>query len=84
MCSSPGGLGLLALINAHHIALLGAVILLLIRAGIYGQEIQANYQGLQQTLPYVDRVQSANERYVSSSPSHGSRTTAEHPHPGLR
>lgn len=61
------GLGLLALVNAHHIALLGAVILLLIRAGIYGQEIQANYQGLQQTLPYVDRVQRANERYVSSS-----------------
>ena len=61
------GLGLLALINAHHIALLGAVILLLIRAGIYGQEIQANYQGLQQTLPYVDRVQSAQERYASST-----------------
>ena len=53
------GLGLLALINAHHIALLGAVILLLIRAGIYGQEVQANYQGLLQTLPYVDRIQGA-------------------------
>jgi len=38
------GLGFLALINAHHIALLGAVILLLIRAGVYGQEAQANYQ----------------------------------------
>ena len=61
------GLGLLALINAHHIALLGAVILLLIRAGIYGQEIQANYQGLLQTLPYVDRVQRAMERYASSA-----------------
>ncbi len=61
------GLGLLAVINAHHIALLGAVILLLIRAGIYGQEVQANYQGLLQTLPYVDRVQSAVERYASSA-----------------
>ena len=61
-----GGLGLVE-VNAHHIALLGAVILLLIRAGIYGQEVQANYQGLLQTLPYVDRVQSADERYVSSS-----------------
>jgi ABC-type multidrug transport system fused ATPase/permease subunit len=65
------GLGLLALINAHHIALLGAVILLLIRAGIYGQEIQANYQGLLQTLPYVDRVQRAQERYASSTPPPG-------------
>lgn len=61
------GLGLLALLNAHHIALLGAVILLLIRAGIYGQEVQANYQGLQQTLPYVDRVQKAKERYAASA-----------------
>jgi ABC-type multidrug transport system fused ATPase/permease subunit len=61
------GLGLLALINANHIALLGAVILLLIRAGIYGQEVQANYQGLRQTLPYVDRVQRAKERYASSA-----------------
>jgi ATP-binding cassette subfamily B protein len=61
------GLGFLALINAHHIALLGAVILLLIRAGIYGQEVQANYQGLRQTLPYVDRVQTAMERYASST-----------------
>ena len=79
-----GGLGLLALINAHHIALLGAVILLLIRAGIYGQEVQANYQGLRQTLPYVDRVQSAKERYASSTRPMRRRTTTEHPHPGLR
>jgi ATP-binding cassette subfamily B protein len=61
------GLGLLALVNAHHIALLGAVILVLIRAGIYGQEVQADYQGVLQTLPYVDRVQRAKERYASSA-----------------
>ena len=68
------GLGLLAFINAHHIALLGAVILLLIRAGIYGQEVQANYQGVLQTLPYVDRVQRAMDRYASSArPAGGER-----------
>ena len=73
------GLGLLRLINAHHIALLGAVILLLIRAGIYGQEVQANYQGVLQTLPYVDRVQRAMERYASST-----RPTGAEPLPSIR
>jgi ATP-binding cassette subfamily B protein len=61
------GLGLLAAINTHHIGALGAVILLLIRAGMYGQDIQANYQGVRQTLPYVDRVRSGKERYLSSA-----------------
>ncbi|HKO28642.1 MAG TPA: ABC transporter ATP-binding protein [Solirubrobacteraceae bacterium] len=70
------GLGLLALINAHHVALLGAVILLLIRAGIYGQEIQANYQGMRQTLPYVDRVQAAMERYAASTRRSGGEPLA--------
>ena len=67
--------GLLALheTNAGHIGSLGAVVLLLVRAGGYGQQVQAGYQGVRQGLPYVERLQEAQRSYALSSPRRGSR-----------
>ena len=56
-----------------HVASLGAVVLLLVRAGSYGQRAQGAYQAVRQTLPYLDRVQAAQHRYAASSPPQGKR-----------
>ena len=58
-------LGLAGLNAAHtaHAASLGAVVLLLVRAGGYGQAAQGSYTLVRQALPYVDRVQEAERRY---------------------
>ncbi|HLH13973.1 MAG TPA: ABC transporter ATP-binding protein, partial [Solirubrobacteraceae bacterium] len=50
---------------------LGAVVLLLLRASQNGQSIQASYQSLQQSLPFIERLQTAAERYESSIPPDG-------------
>jgi ABC-type multidrug transport system fused ATPase/permease subunit len=54
-----------------HVASLGAVILLLVRAGTYGQQVQSAYQYLLQTLPFFTRVQEAQAHYTASSKSYG-------------
>ena len=58
---------------AGHVAALGAVVLLLVRSGTYGQQAQAAYQSLRQVLPYVDRLGQADLRYVTSRPARGDR-----------
>ena len=62
------GLALLYAAGAGHVASLGAVVLLLVRAGTYGQQIQGSYQVARQALPFVDRLQEAQRRYEASSP----------------
>jgi ATP-binding cassette subfamily B protein len=57
--------------SAGHFGSLGAVVLLLVRAGGYGRQIQASYQIVRQTLPFVERVQDAERRYLASSPVAG-------------
>jgi ATP-binding cassette, subfamily B, bacterial len=59
--------------GAEHVASLGAVVLLLVRAGTYGQQIQSGYQFIRQALPFVERLQEAERRYVASSPVTGSQ-----------
>jgi ABC-type multidrug transport system fused ATPase/permease subunit len=49
-----------------HAASIGAVVLLLVRAGTYGQQVQGSYQAIQQASPYLDRVQEARRRYEGS------------------
>jgi ATP-binding cassette subfamily B protein len=63
-------LGLAAIYGAgvRHVASLGAVVLLLVRAGTYGQQIQGGYQMVRQALPFVERLQEAQQRYLASSP----------------
>lgn len=60
-------------LGATHSAALGAVVLLLVRAGTYGQQVQGGYQNLRQYLPYIDRLEQAEHRYVTSSPARGDR-----------
>jgi ABC-type multidrug transport system fused ATPase/permease subunit len=66
-----GGLWALYEINRHDVAALSAVILLLIRAGTQGQNIQGAYQGLRQSLPFIERLQNAAARYNDSTPTDG-------------
>ncbi|MGC2373840.1 MAG: ABC transporter ATP-binding protein, partial [Solirubrobacteraceae bacterium] len=57
--------------GASHGAALGAVFLLLVRAAQYGQQSQASYQGLSQSLPFIERAQDAERRYRQSAPPVG-------------
>jgi ATP-binding cassette subfamily B protein len=50
---------------------LGGVILLLLRAGNAGQGVQGAYQGLVQSLPFIERTQETMRRYVESRPKDG-------------
>jgi ATP-binding cassette subfamily B protein len=71
--------GLVALNAAGtgHVASLGAVVLLLVRAGTYGQQIQGSYQLVRQALPYVERLQEAEKRYIESRPEPGGEPLGE-------
>jgi ATP-binding cassette subfamily B protein len=65
--------GLVALYEtgSGHVASLGAVVLLLVRAGIYGQQIQSNYTFACQAAPFVARLDEAERRYAASSLASG-------------
>lgn len=69
-------LGLVALdaVGTGHVATLGAVVLLLVRSGAYGQQIQSAVLSLRQSQPYVDRVREAERRYRASAPIVGGRS----------
>lgn len=54
-----------------HAGSLGAVVLLLIRASQNGQAIQASYQSLQQSLPFIERLEDTERRYADSIPPDG-------------
>jgi ABC-type multidrug transport system fused ATPase/permease subunit len=63
--------------HASHVASLGAVVLLLVRAGGYGQVAQGSFQTVRQALPFVERVHDAASRYTASAPTIGSRRLSE-------
>lgn len=58
-----GSLLLLHAIAPHNLGTLGVVVLLLVRSGSYGQQIQAAIQGLRQSQPYVERLHAAENAY---------------------
>jgi ATP-binding cassette subfamily B protein len=60
------GLSMMYGLGTGRIAALGAVVLLLIRAAAYGQQLQSAYQALGESLPYLDRVWTAIERYSAT------------------
>jgi len=60
-----------------HAASLGAVVLLLVRASQNGQSVQSSYQGLQQSLPFIERVVEADRRYAANAVSDGGRALSE-------
>jgi ATP-binding cassette, subfamily B, bacterial len=72
-----GGLAAIYTTHAGRFGSLGAVVLLLVRAGGYGRNIQSFYQGLRQALPFLDRLQQAECRYMASSHLRGSVPLAQ-------
>ena len=65
------GIAGLYLVGGGKSASLGAVILLLLRGGTSGQMVQGAYQGLAQSLPFIERTQETMRRYIESSPQDG-------------
>jgi ATP-binding cassette, subfamily B, bacterial len=59
------------LVGGGHTATIGGVILILLRAGTTGQAAQTNYQGLAQSLPFIERTQNSLRRYTDSKPPDG-------------
>jgi ATP-binding cassette, subfamily B, bacterial len=72
-------LGLAALLESgtHHAGALGAVVLLLVRASQNGQAVQASYQALQQSLPFIERLQETQRRYNESRLVDGGQALSE-------
>jgi ABC-type multidrug transport system fused ATPase/permease subunit len=67
------GLAVLHSVGTSRAGSLGAVILLLLRGAQNGQQVQAAYQQLQQSLPFIDRLLEAERRYAASAPLNGDR-----------
>ena len=63
--------------GTHHPGQLGAVVLLLVRASQNGQAVQASYQALQQSLPFIERLQETRRRYEESRLVDGGQRLAE-------
>lgn len=68
------GLAGLYATRSGDLASLGAVILILVRAGGYGQLVQQSYQATMQAMPYLGGLQDATSRYLSSRTHPGTRT----------
>jgi ATP-binding cassette subfamily B protein len=66
-----GGIAVLWLIGGSHTGSLTAVVLLLLRAGMSGQIIQANYQALIQAVPFIERAQESLRSLRDSTESDG-------------
>jgi ABC-type multidrug transport system fused ATPase/permease subunit len=65
------GLGAIYLLDIGDIPSLGAVVLLLIRAGTYGQAIQGGFQIVHQAMPYIEAVDEKAKLYEASVPADG-------------
>ena len=65
------GLAIIVSIGVEHVASLGALILLLYRAGSSGQSVQGSWQNLRQSIPFIERLQETKRRYEASSPADG-------------
>ena len=68
------GLAVLSATQAGHVASLGAVVLLLVRASSYGQSLQGAFHQLHQSLPFVERVDREEARYIDNRVVRGTRT----------
>jgi ATP-binding cassette, subfamily B, bacterial len=65
------GIAGLYLVGGSHAGSLGAVILLLLRGGTAGMGVQSAYQGLAQSLPFIERTEESMSRYSDSRPVDG-------------
>jgi ABC-type multidrug transport system fused ATPase/permease subunit len=71
-----GGLALIYAFDRSGLASLGAVVLLLVRAGTYGNQAQTAYQAVRQTVPFIERVQQATEEYEEAARPEGAEPFA--------
>lgn len=69
-----GSLAGLYAVDAGNLASLGAAVLILVRAGTYGQQLQAAYQGLNQMIPYLERLEGVVARYHAAVEPDGGRS----------
>jgi ABC-type multidrug transport system fused ATPase/permease subunit len=67
-----GGLYAIYKEGSGHFAALSGVVLIVFRAGTYGQQVQASYQALRTALPFIDRLQETAGHYADSIPVPGS------------
>ncbi len=67
-----GGLALIYTVDRSGLASLGVVVLLLVRAGTYGNQAQNSYQVVRQTGPFIERLEEAIERYDEGAATSGS------------
>jgi ABC-type multidrug transport system fused ATPase/permease subunit len=67
-----GALLVLTSQSAAHTAALTAVVLMIVRAGTFGQQVSGAYQALRQSLPFIERLQTTIDRYAASAPQTGS------------
>ena len=65
------GIAGLYLVGGGHSASLGAIVLLLLRGGTAGQMVQGAYQGLAQSVPFIERTQETMRRYSESDEGDG-------------
>ncbi len=61
-------------VGTGHLAELGVVVLMLVRSGAYGQQVQSSIQSLRQSQPYVERVRKAATRYRASAHPEGAES----------
>src|SRR5262249_10836436 len=57
------GLGAMYATGVGDVASLGAVVLMMVRAGTYGQQAQGSYQAMIQALPFIERLLRVTDRY---------------------
>jgi ATP-binding cassette subfamily B protein len=67
------GLAVLYAYGGGHGGSVGAVVLLLLRASQSGQAVQSTYQALQQSLPFIERLEDSERRYSESIPVDGAK-----------
>lgn len=65
------GLTAIYLVGVTDIPSLGAVVLLLVRAGTYGQAMQGGYQIVHQAMPFIETVSEKAKTYSGSRPEDG-------------
>jgi ATP-binding cassette subfamily B protein len=70
------GLGALYAGGAARIATLGAIVLILIRALSYSQLVQSAYHALNESLPSVDLLKAARDKYAEAAVVDGDRPLA--------
>ncbi|WP_240645905.1 ABC transporter ATP-binding protein [Georgenia sp. SYP-B2076] len=64
-------LGVVFIIGLDDIATLGAVVLILLRASTYGQQLQTAVTGLDERIPFMHRLADAVERYGANAQRDG-------------